>query len=358
MNILIVSPTFPYPTFNGLSFDIWSRIPILEEEGFEIDMVYTENRKINNENLSYVQKNIRNTFVVERKKRKRHFFHWKPMQIISRDGLKKVILIERYDVVFIETEHCMSILNNPTLKATKIVLRVHNNELKLASQLSKSNTSFFWKIYFYSEGLKYYLYHQTKLLSKIKNYVFISSDDLQLFSQQSNIRQHLLPTIRPEAYIRNPLNTKRIIYVVNLDYAHNRMALQWYLKNVHPTLLNIEGYSLRIVGSISPETISTVETLVKKYRRVETFFNVENLNSHFQESSIFINPTFYGSGVKIKSLLAVCNGLPLISTSIGIEGIGFVANKHFLLANDAGCFTRSIESLLNSESKRHELVKQ
>ncbi|MGG7178111.1 glycosyltransferase [Clostridium paraputrificum] len=60
----------------------------------------------------------------------------------------------------------------------------------------------------------------------------------------------------------------------------------------------------------------------------------ENLRDVYCESDIIINPVLFGSGLKIKNVEAICYGKPLVTTSIGAEGIETGVNKGFILADD------------------------
>lgn len=50
--------------------------------------------------------------------------------------------------------------------------------------------------------------------------------------------------------------------------------------------------------------------------------NQVQLEEVYNKATVFINPMFFGSGVKLKSINALVNGLLLVSTKVGTEGIG------------------------------------
>lgn len=70
---------------------------------------------------------------------------------------------------------------------------------------------------------------------------------------------------------------------------------------------------------------------------------VENEGKFMAKGQLFINPQLEGSGVKLKSLIAMMYGKCLISTTKGIEGIDAVDGEHFLLVNTSNEFTRIFE---------------
>ena len=66
---------------------------------------------------------------------------------------------------------------------------------------------------------------------------------------------------------------------------------------------------------------------------------------------------FHGAGVKIKSINAIINGMPLVSTSVGAEGTGLQHGKEFLLADSPKAFKKAISDLLSNAISKDNLVR-
>lgn len=62
---------------------------------------------------------------------------------------------------------------------------------------------------------------------------------------------------------------------------------------------------------------------------------VESEQSFMKQGNIFVNPQLVGSGVKLKSLVAMAYGKCLLTTPIGIEGIAGRHGEHFLIGETA-----------------------
>ena len=63
--------------------------------------------------------------------------------------------------------------------------------------------------------------------------------------------------------------------------------------------------------------------------------------------SVFIVPLRSGSGVRVKLLNAMAMGLPIVSTSIGAEGLDVVSGEHLLIADTPGEFAEAVVGLIN-----------
>lgn len=82
---------------------------------------------------------------------------------------------------------------------------------------------------------------------------------------------------------------------------------------------------------------------------------VQKLEIFYDTVDIVVNPCKYGSGLKIKCIEALAFGLPLVTTSIGAQGLEKGAGKAFLVADTESEFAGHIERLMGSEQLRREL---
>jgi glycosyltransferase involved in cell wall biosynthesis len=80
---------------------------------------------------------------------------------------------------------------------------------------------------------------------------------------------------------------------------------------------------------------------------------------------VFVVPLRSGSGVRVKILDALAMGLPVVSTSIGAEGLAVKNGEHLLIADDAESFAEAVTTILNNKElaqnlglRGRELVRQ
>lgn len=351
--ILIVSPFFPYPTFHGGIFDIMERIKGLSNLGHDIDLAYTDKKEINNNDLNIVKSFVGEIYGVNRINKPSQLFNKKPLQVLSRNGLNKINLLKKYDFVLLETEYVGSILENPTLKADKIVIRIQNNEFIYFKNLSRSTLNIFKKLYFYQEAIKFNYY--SKLIFKQADRLwFISSNEEKSYklNHKRNNSVHLPSPINSN-FIKRQLDNNNVLFLGSLFMENNLEGILWYLDNVHNKLCSMfEDYTLFICGSTGDNTETYFIKKFEKYKRIKLFFNLKSLEKMYDSSSVFINPMLHGAGVKLKSINAIVNGLPLVATTIGSEGIGLKKYEMFFLADTAEEFIKFVEKLLKSDKKQ------
>ena len=85
---------------------------------------------------------------------------------------------------------------------------------------------------------------------------------------------------------------------------------------------------------------------------------VDDLDEIYRRIDIVINPVRVGSGLKIKNVEALANGLPLVTTSHGAEGMEDGAGTAFLVADTPQDFAEHINQLLASQETRQALGEQ
>jgi polysaccharide biosynthesis protein PslH len=78
-----------------------------------------------------------------------------------------------------------------------------------------------------------------------------------------------------------------------------------------------------------------------------TFFGrVESLEEFYREADIVINPIRIGTGLNVKSIEAISYGKPLITTSLGMEGLEDGKSSAFLVADDPGGVSKCVQRLM------------
>lgn len=83
--------------------------------------------------------------------------------------------------------------------------------------------------------------------------------------------------------------------------------------------------------------------------RVEVTGYVEDISEYFYQNRIFVAPLRFGAGMKGKIGQSLSYSLPVITTDIGAEGIGLVAERDYLHANHAIDFAKQILRLYEDE---------
>jgi glycosyltransferase involved in cell wall biosynthesis len=148
-----------------------------------------------------------------------------------------------------------------------------------------------------------------------------------------------------------PLLIKKIVFIGGSIHSPNVDAVRWFVSNVLPAVSKIFNLKLHIAGNWDEAS--------------KEFFNgnnnvifsgfVEDIVAYCKES-IMVVPVRAGSGIRTKILYAMAQGVPVISTTLGCEGIEGADKKSILIADDAPAFINSIEQIVQYPDASKERV--
>ena len=127
------------------------------------------------------------------------------------------------------------------------------------------------------------------------------------------------------------------LFLGNLSNAANRDAVDWMLGEIWPRVrIALPDAALYLAGSNFPAGFGS------GYEGVQSIGHVKDLETLFARHRIFVAPIRFGTGIKTKNLGALGFGLPLITTSIGAEGINLSHGSQALIADTTEEFAASM----------------
>lgn len=144
-----------------------------------------------------------------------------------------------------------------------------------------------------------------------------------------------------------------LLYVGAMDYVPNVDAVDHFFRRIHPRLVqSVPDVRVTIVGSGPPAEVLAWQRL----SGVTVTGAVADVRPHFRRSTATIVPLRVGGGTRLKILESLASGRPVVSTSIGAEGLGLRDGEHLLIADDPGEFARKTTELLQDRALRERLL--
>jgi glycosyltransferase involved in cell wall biosynthesis len=133
-----------------------------------------------------------------------------------------------------------------------------------------------------------------------------------------------------------------VLFVGNLAYPPNTDAVRWFANDVLPRVRReVPDATFRVVGS-GGDYVSDVVG----FDGVSMAGKVDDLQPELDGAAIAVIPIRFGSGTRLKVIEALANRLPMVSTTLGSEGIGVVDGQTALLADDAPAMAAACVRLL------------
>ena len=357
--ILLVANDFPYPLNHGAAIDMWWHIQTLKNLGFRVDIVATVKAMPPEEDIQTLKAQVDQLFIVQRQRGFKSAAAALPFQVQSRADLRTVALSSEYKAVVMVAEHVCSILQNPNLRAQKRILRLHNNEVRFFQELSKSSKNLLRKAFYRSEAAKFRVL-SPKIMAKCDALWFISD-----YERKQHVKKH--PADREKAFFvpprvdRNAMGHRslegcRVLFIGTLAFANNSSAVEWYVSQVHQLLCGVVGYNFVVAGNTVGESAEVLEGIVAPYQNITLIANPKEIESLYGSAAVFVNPVFRGAGLKMKTIDAILAGLPVVTTSTGVEGTGLMHQRHLLVADTPKEFAECIRSIFNDRRMASELV--
>ncbi|MCR5370499.1 MAG: glycosyltransferase [Clostridium sp.] len=116
-----------------------------------------------------------------------------------------------------------------------------------------------------------------------------------------------------------------LLFVGGFAHPPNADAVLWFVREVFPAIRRELPVNFYIVGSRATEEIKALHNPSEGII-VKGFVSDEELAALYQSCRLVVVPLRYGAGVKGKVVEAIYNGAPIITTSVGSEGIENVEN--------------------------------
>jgi polysaccharide biosynthesis protein PslH len=176
-----------------------------------------------------------------------------------------------------------------------------------------------------------------------------SDDDRVILEGCSGLQGYTVPNGVDTEYYRfeeQPCAGRgaHLLFCGSLTYAPNVDGLKWFSEAVWPLVLQAQpAAELTIVGRGG--TAGAMPWL-DAAPRVRLVGEVPDTRPYYASAAVAICPLRMGSGTRLKVLEAMSAGTPVVSTTIGAEGICAVPGEHILLSDTLQEFAQGVTQLL------------
>lgn len=141
-----------------------------------------------------------------------------------------------------------------------------------------------------------------------------------------------------------PLPRSRIaLFVGALRYEPNLLAARWLIRDIWPLVrARVPDARLLVAG----DGAELLEPALAGMEGVAVLGYVRSLESVYRDAEVACCPIRTGSGTRIKLIEAAAMGRPIVSTTIGAEGLGMVNDVHALIRDDAPGLADAVADLM------------
>jgi glycosyltransferase involved in cell wall biosynthesis len=241
-------------------------------------------------------------------------------------------------------------------RQTKMILDVHNALYRIPRQLCASEPRLWrrWLLRREAQALERY---EKEVYGRFDQLVFVTDVDRSALGLAEpaaagrGLQQARLTTIPicVDTEEHGPLRRKpspgSVVHLGTMLWPPNVEGVLWFARKVWPLVAEqVPRARYTVIGKEPP---AKIRSLADVWPNVHVTGYVEHPTPYLEDAAVFIVPLLSGGGMRVKILEAWRLGLPVVSTSIGAEGIDAHDGEHLLLADGAEAFAQAVVRLLN-----------
>jgi glycosyltransferase involved in cell wall biosynthesis len=234
-----------------------------------------------------------------------------------------------------------------------LTLDQHNAVFLIPKRLADGESNPVKRWFFHLESTRLKRYEST-ICDQFDDVVWVTDEDRQEVNPQSIgsksssvIPICVEPTPTKVAHINK--QQPRITFLGGLHWPPNAQGIVWFFKEIFPHIkAEIPETILTVIGKNPPSELYG--------NSVETTGYVPDLEPYLKEPGVFIVPLLAGGGMRVKILDAWNWGIPIVSTTIGAEGIIAIDQVNMLIADSPNAFAKATIRLLKEPELAMRLV--
>lgn len=175
--------------------------------------------------------------------------------------------------------------------------------------------------------------------------VTVTQEDANiLLKEDPSLTTVVIPNIHAlhEPVRLTPEHANRLVFVGSFIHEPNVDAMRYFCGEILPLIAEVvPGVQLRIIGNAPPPEIVRLAS-----GRVEILGYVPETKPFLETSAVSVAPLRFGAGMKGKVGEAMSYGLPVVTTTVGVEGFGLNPGKDVLVGDTPEAFAQAVVSLL------------
>ena len=261
----------------------------------------------------------------------------------------------RFDVVQVEYTHMAHFLPRPSPGLLRVLVE-HDVTFVAQRRARAIATSAPRRLNLWYDGLKT-LRHEVAAVEDADLVLTMSDDDAASLARY--VDPAPLVTVPNGVSCRDfPLRDAAeeepatVLFVGFFRHEPNVEAVLWFAREVLPKIRAQRPDAVfRVVGAYPPQALAA---LAAEDPRIEVTGMVPETASHYRRATVFVAPILRGSGTRLKILEGMASGCPVVSTTIGAEGLGAGADE-IVIADRAGELASAVCALLDDPARRRVL---
>jgi polysaccharide biosynthesis protein PslH len=392
MRILFLTQIVPYPPDAGPKIKTWNVLRFLAQRGHEIVLV-TFCRPQEREFLAAVREVCQEVHPIRiRRSRLGDVFYWARSMVsgrpflIERDddrGMRRVVdallAAGRFDVVHADQLTMTQFVSHLALngrghgagghealaRRPRLIFDAHNAVWTILKRMRASAP--LWLRPIVAMEQKRVERYEGRVVATFDYTLAVSEADRKALAQaalghgaQGGARGGVIGVVPIAIDARRqdpprPLpNTREIVTIGTLHYPPNADGIRWFLKDVFPLVqARVPEATLSIIGKNPPDDLR--ELAGGFGGRVIVTGYLPDLEPWMAKAALMVVPVRAGGGMRVRILEGFARGMPMVTTTLGLEGIQARPGEDVLVADTEADFAEAVVRLLADPGLRQRL---
>ena len=382
MNILFLTQIVPFPPDAGPKVKTYHVLRALIEQGHSVTLVsFVRPEEV--KHLSALEEVCQAVHVVPIHRYRladigymlRSYLTGRPF-LIERDDLRSMQelvnkLVKEGDFHFIHADQLTMVqfaVRGASAfpgKNPKVIFDAHNAVWTIVERM-RENAPWFLKPVLGVEAKRVKRY-EGELLRTVSHVLAVTDVDKAYLEEALNssnskegerIAQISVIPIAVDTLQLQPINrdpaSKNIVTLGTLHYPPNADGIRWFLNDVFPLIRkNNPEVSLTVIGKNPPQDFLDLAAREEETIRVTGY--VESLVPYLEASALMVVPVRAGGGMRVRILEAFAYAMPVVTTTVGLEGINAVPGQDVLVADSETDFANQVIQLLENSTLQGKL---
>jgi len=278
---------------------------------------------------------------------------WKWRIADVRDQVHALMVDERADICV--ADFLFAAVNVPSDTGIPIVLFEHNVEYLIWKRLSAIEQSPIKRALLEIEWRKIRARERAACRAVDLTLTVSENDRRHLAALAPGARITAIPTGVDTAYFAPDGSREvpnRLVFTGSMDWHPNEDAMLHFFDNILPLIRQqVPDVSLAIVGRRPTERLREAAA---RHDAIVTG-TVDDVRPFIDEASVYIVPLRAGGGTRLKIFEALAMAKPVVSTTVGAEGLQLTPDREYVAADDPQEFAQAVVALLKDPTRRRVL---
>jgi len=266
-------------------------------------------------------------------------------------ALQRLLASGLFDIVQIESSQMAFVAQDTKVP---VVLDEHNIEYLLLERLAAAESSLARKAFGRLEAIKARR-EEMGAWRRCDGSIFTSQTDLAVMREALPRRAAcVVPNgVDPDFFspATDDPQAGTLVFTGAINYRPNTDAVAYFVREVMPRLLRLQPSArLVVVGQGAPAWLVRTSGPA-----VEFTGAVSDVRPYLARAAVVVAPLRAGSGTRLKILEAMAMAKPVVTTSVGCEGLDVVDGEHLCVADEAQEFAEETSRLLTDRKRSAEL---